>query len=184
MTFSLSLSYIAWYWTLDIEPLILSLDIDPWYWTLILTLTWTLDYDLTTCTWHWTMNPWPISILPRSYLLWSSHNHSIDAPMLCTLVWLERCTTPSLILVIYCCYNYYDYCYWPAGAYGCILDLSWLVLGYGHLDYDMDYMIYITWWLGMCALQPLTSWELITPSWDTWLEILDLIFVCLGVKYW
>ena len=61
---SLSLSYIAWYWTLDIEPLILSLDIDPWYWTLILTLiiepwleplimTWPLVHDIE----PWTLDP-------------------------------------------------------------------------------------------------------------------------------
>ena len=54
---------------------------------------WTFDmgtFDM------WTYDLWTLQYLPRYYLLWSSYNHIIDAPMLCTLVWLERCTTPSL----------------------------------------------------------------------------------------
>ena len=154
-------------WTLDLNHLIWTLYLYTWY------LTWPLTHSLrlraTTC-------------YTCYYLLWSSHNHSIDAPMLCTLVWLERCTTPSLIIVIDYCYD----CYWPAGAYGCILVLSWLVtcLGYGHLDYDLGYMIYYLVTGLVCIAAPhilgVDHSNLGYLTWYTWLDTC----LCLGVKYW
>ena len=73
LSWPFSLFYITYYWTLDIEPLILTLDIDldidldieplilnPCYWT----LTWTLDHDLTTCTWYWTLTLDPSVFYP------------------------------------------------------------------------------------------------------------------------
>ena len=48
------------------------------------------------------------------------------------------------------------------GAYGCILVLCDMCVGYGHYD-DMDWIYYMCVVIGHACMQSLHIWELITP---------------------
>ena len=92
-------------WTFDIEPLIWTSIFEPvtlnlWHGPFIseplISDLDILTFDIYTLIWDF--DYLTLSVFIHAFLfhlLWSSHNHSIDAPMLCTLVWLERCTIPS-----------------------------------------------------------------------------------------
>ena len=166
MNLDLNLWYETWLEPLDMDSWLEPLDMNLVLVHLIFDLT--LDPQFETTSHH--LYTW-------YYLFWSSHNHSIDAPVLCTLVWLERCTTPSLLdyrLMLWLWLVYRGVWMHPRFV------LTWYLLGLrpSWLWFGPHYIF--NWWLGLRALQPLTSWELITPTWATWLGYFFYLDTCLA----
>ena len=102
--------------------------------------------------------------------MWSSHNHSIDAPMLCTLVGLERCPPPSLLdyrLLLWLWLVYRGVWMHPRSV------LSWYLLGLrpSWLWFGLQLLLLGDWACVQCDPSLLGSWSL-------HLDILDLILAC------